>query len=81
ISTIVGRLVSGYLLDRFFAPYIAAAFFGLPLLSIALLSGVTSDYAFFIINIGLGLGLGAEIDLMGFLVSRYFGLRSYGQIY
>jgi predicted MFS family arabinose efflux permease len=81
ISTIIGRLVSGYLLDRFFAPYIAAAFFGLPLLSITLLSGVTSDYAFFIINIGLGLGLGAEIDLMGFLVSRYFGLRSYGQIY
>nr|TFG54824.1 MAG: MFS transporter [Hyphomicrobiales bacterium] len=81
MSTIIGRLVSGYLLDRFFAPYVAAMFFGLPLLSISLLAGGVSDLAFFFINIGLGLGLGAEIDLMGFLVSRYFGLRAYGQIY
>jgi cyanate permease len=29
----------------------------------------------------LGLGLGAEFDLMAYLVSRYLGLRSYGQLY
>lgn len=81
ISTIIGRLLSGYLLDRFFAPYVAAAFFGLPLISISLLTSGAGDFAFYFINIGLGLGLGAEIDLMGFLVSRYFGLRAYGQIY
>jgi predicted MFS family arabinose efflux permease len=81
ISTIIGRLLSGYLLDRYFAPYVAAAFFGLPLIAISLLTSGASDFAFFFINIGLGLGLGAEIDLMGFLVSRYFGLRAYGQIY
>lgn len=28
-----------------------------------------------------GLGIGAELDLMGFLVSRYFGLRAIGTIY
>jgi hypothetical protein len=28
-----------------------------------------------------GAALGGEIDLMSFLVSRYFGLRSYGKIF
>ena len=29
----------------------------------------------------LGFGLGAEVDVIGFLVSRYFGLRAYGEVY
>ena len=29
----------------------------------------------------LGFGLGAEVDVIGFMVSRYFGLRSFGEIY
>jgi MFS family permease len=28
-----------------------------------------------------GLGIGAEIDLMAFFASRYFGLRNYAKIY
>ncbi len=27
------------------------------------------------------LGIGAEVDIMAFLVSRYFGLRSFGAVY
>ena len=37
LSTIAGRLVSGYLLDRFFAPYVAAALFLLPLAGVGIL--------------------------------------------
>ncbi len=81
ISTIIGRLVSGYLLDRYFAPYVAAFFFSLPLISLALLISGATGFGLFLAIIGLGLGLGAEIDLMGFLVSRYFGIRSFGEIY
>lgn len=29
----------------------------------------------------IGLGLGAEVDLIAYLVSRYFGLRSFAEIY
>jgi hypothetical protein len=29
----------------------------------------------------LGSGLGLEVDAMGFLISRYFGLKSFGAIY
>src|SRR5271155_2688095 len=29
----------------------------------------------------LGMGLGTEIDLIAFLITRYFGQRAFGQIY
>jgi MFS family permease len=29
----------------------------------------------------VGIGLGAEVDLIGYLQSRYFGLRAFGQVY
>jgi MFS family permease len=29
----------------------------------------------------MGLGLGTEVDLMAFLVTRYFGQRTFGQLY
>jgi MFS family permease len=29
----------------------------------------------------LGLAIGAEVDMMGFFVSRYFGRRSFGTLY
>jgi hypothetical protein len=35
----------------------------------------------FIATVLCGLGIGAEVDLMAFFVSRYFGLRSFGAIY
>jgi cyanate permease len=31
--------------------------------------------------VALGLALGAELDLMGFLVSRYFRIADFGRIY
>lgn len=78
---LVGRSGSGYLLDRFFAPRVAALIFacaavGMGLLGIAGSRALTLTAAFFI-----GLGLGAEVDIMAFLISRYFGLRSFGTIY
>lgn len=80
-SLIVGRLLCGYCLDRFHAPYVAVAFIALPALGVmALLSSVDPR----VIAAGavlVGLGLGAEVDLIGYLQSRYFGLRAFGQVY
>jgi MFS family permease len=81
LSTIAGRVIAGYLLDRFFAPYVAAGLFLLPLVSIALLAGGAGGVAPALAAIALGFGLGAEIDVIGFLTGRYFGLRGYGEIY
>jgi predicted MFS family arabinose efflux permease len=82
LSTILGRLISGYFLDRVFAPYLAAAIFLVPLVGMLILwSGAASPALALLAAICFGFGLGAEVDVIGFLVGRYFGLRRYGQIY
>ena len=82
LAAIAGRLVSGFLLDRFFAPYLAATIFLVPLVAmIILLAGVTTLPLVMLVAICLGFGLGAEIDVIGFLVGRYFGLKRYGELY
>lgn len=81
LAIIVGRIICGWCLDRFWGPYVAICFFILPMAGIALLG---SGLAFPVPLIGAalcGAGIGAEIDLMAFFISRYFGLKSYGKIY
>ena len=81
MSTIAGRVVSGYLVDRFFAPFVAVFFFVLPIVGIYLLGSGEGMPIVAVGGITLGVTLGAEVDLIGFLVSRYFGLRHFGAIY
>jgi len=55
--------------------------FLLPLVAVALLTTGAAGVGPAVAAVSLGFGLGAEIDVIGFLVSRYFGLRAYAQIY
>lgn len=80
-ALIGGRLLAGYLLDRMFAPYVAVAFFLSPLAGIALLYFTSSTMIASVATVLIGIGLGAEVDLIAFLISRYLGLRAFGQIY
>ncbi|WP_103341305.1 MFS transporter [Amycolatopsis sp. CA-126428] len=80
IALIVGRLVVGLLVDRFFAPKIAAGvlvvtaagllalLFGGPGLAVAA-------------ALGLGVALGGEVDVMGYLIARYYDLAGYGRLF
>lgn len=80
VAVLLGRVGSGYLLDGFFAPRVAAAFFGSASIGIILLWQGAISVAFagaFLI----GLGLGAEVDLIAYLTGRYFGLHAFGKIY
>jgi MFS family permease len=78
-ANLVARLVTGYLLDRIFAPYVViAAFVAAAVGSALLLTG--SEWSI-PATLLLGFGLGAETDAVPYLVSRYFGLRSFGEIY
>jgi MFS family permease len=81
VALIMGRLVAGYLLDRIFAPYVALVFFLLPLAGILTLSSTDNTTMAALATVLIGMGLGAEVDLIAFLISRYFGMRSFGQIY
>jgi MFS family permease len=80
-GSMTGRLLSGYLVDRFFAPRVAALIFGAVAVAMASL-GTRSQIGFaFPAAFLVGLGLGAEGDIVAYLISRYFGLRSFGEIY
>ena len=70
--------MSGYLVDRIFAPFVAAFFFLLPCLGIDLVGSTISPVVGIIT---LGLASGTEIDMIGFLTSRYFGMKRFGQLY
>jgi len=80
-ALIFGRVLSGWCLDRFWGPYVAIVFFVLPMIGIAILISGTGGFAPFLGAIACGLGIGAEIDLMAFFTSRYFGLRDYAKLY
>jgi len=81
VALIVGRFFAGYLLDRVFAPYVAVFFFLVPLGGISLLLLPPTPMTASAAVVMIGLGLGAEVDLIAYLISRYLGIRSFGEIY
>ena len=79
-AVFAGRLLTGFLVDRIFAPYVALVFFTLSGLGMAIYAFGASGPLAFLSAVLIGLSLGAEIDLMAYLASRYFGLRSFGTV-
>ena len=80
IGAIFGRLLTGFLIDRFFAPYVAAAMFLVTSLSCVLLLYAGVGAAPFAAAL-TGLSLGAEVDLIAYLTAKYFGMVRYGFVY
>jgi MFS family permease len=82
LAVITGRLLTGFLVDRYWAPAIAASLLVLPALSCwLLLPGELTVVMALMAGLLIGLATGAEGDLMPFLTVKYFGLRHYGRIY
>jgi MFS family permease len=80
-AIIGGRVLAGWCLDRIWGPYVAICFFVIPMLGIALLASGATGIVPLIGAVLCGAGIGAEIDLMAFFLSRYFGLKAYGKVY
>lgn len=82
MAAMVGALVSGFLVDRFWAPIVAAVLnLGPAIGCLLLLPGSVEPWMLFVAVLMIGLGQGAEIDIVAFMIARYFGLRSYATIY
>ena len=82
LFSMVGRLGTGFLLDRLSAQRVGAVVFLFPLVgALILLSGLTDYYALSLAAIMIGLTLGAEVDVIAFLSARYFGMLNYGTLY
>jgi MFS family permease len=79
VTNLLGRLAGGYLLDRVFAPYVVVTCLAGAAIGIGLLF-VGPQWAFVATTL-MGLGMGVETDAVPYLVGRYFGLRSFGEIY
>jgi len=81
VLTLLGRLLTGVLLDRFFGSRVAGIFFGIAAVGVAILSRAHEIPTAFLGAALIGLGMGAEADVMPYLISRYFGLASFSEIY
>ncbi len=81
LALIGGRIISGWCLDRFNGVVVAICFFLVPMVGIGLLASKLGGMVPLAGAVLCGLGVGAEVDLMAFFVSRYFGLKAYGRIY
>ncbi|MDA0892873.1 MAG: MFS transporter [Proteobacteria bacterium] len=81
-AVLFGRIGVGFLIDHFRAPLVAALLFSATAAGCFLLTlDSAPSWVFLIAVITLGLSAAAEIDLVAFLVSRFFGLKAYGKIY
>lgn len=79
ISSILGRLLIGFLLDRVEGRFLAAVSVLLPIGSISLLLLVPGSLpAASAAALILGFALGAEYDIVAYLVSRYFSVEHFG---
>lgn len=82
ISTVLGKLLGGYLLDRIHAGHVAAvAAMASTLLPIALLATPGSIAVIGLAAAIFSLASGANFSAVVFLAGRYFGQRSFGTLF
>jgi MFS family permease len=81
LAMILGRMLAGYCLDKFFGPYVAVASVVGAMIGLGLLISPGRGLIPIAGTVLCGLGMGAEGDIVPYFVSRYFGLRAFGQIY
>jgi len=75
------RLITGWLLDRFPGPRVAFVLLCLTSGGIWLLASAATFWAGAAAAILIGLGLGGEAAITPYLLTRYFGLRSFSALY
>ena len=82
VGSLAGRIVVGWLLDRFWGPAVALPVLCLPAIACWLLLGqAPSTTPLIVAALLLGLAAGAESDLIAYLAARYFGMVEFGRIY
>jgi MFS family permease len=80
-ASVFGRLFTGWLLDRFPGPRVSMGILTVGACGAFLLAAAHSVPSGVIAALFIGFGSGGEMDVMPFLLARYFGLRSIGTIY
>ncbi len=82
ITSVCGRLATGYFLDRLDGNRIGGVVVLIPIITFFCFLWAPQSVGFAVLAaMLLGLALGAELDVVAYLVTRHFGLRSYGAIF
>ncbi|MET0553386.1 MAG: MFS transporter [Vicinamibacteria bacterium] len=80
-ASLAGRLLGGFLLDRFFAGRVSCALLAAAALGTFLLAGAQSLGTGLVAAALIGFGMGGEADVTPYLIARYYGLRHFGALY
>lgn len=80
-ASLLGRIVTGWLLDRYFAGRVAFALLLVAAIGTFVLSWANSLATGALAAMCIGFGMGGEADVTPYLLSRYFGLRSFSTLY
>lgn len=82
LALMAGRIITGWLLDRIWAPIVCLPILLVPAAACWWLMGKSTDVqTVYLAAFMLGFAAGAESDLIAYLASRYFGMANYGKIY
>ena len=80
-ATLAGRLLTGWLLDLYFAPRVAFCLLMVAALGTFVLAIAHSATTGFLGAACIGIGMGGEADVTPYLIAKYFGLRSFSTLY
>jgi len=81
LASFCGRLITGFLLDRFFGPRVGFFLYAAAAAGILLLATAGAALPGMGAAVLIGLGVGAEADLTPYLLTRYFGLCAFSMLY
>ena len=81
LASFLGRLITGFLLDRFFGPRVGFCLCALSAGGILLLARAGSSVPGVAAAVLIGIGVGAEAAFTPYLLTRYFGLRAFSTLY
>jgi cyanate permease len=80
-SSLAGRLVIGWILDRYFGGRVAFVVCLITAVGILLLARANTMTAGCVAAGLIGIGAGGEADITPFLLTRYFGVRAFSTLY
>jgi MFS family permease len=80
-TSMLGRVVVGYLFDRWYAPRVGMVAFACTALGFVMLTRVDTVPGAIACALLLGIGASSESDLLAYLTSRYLGLAAFGTLY
>ena len=80
-TSLVGRVLTGLFLDRFFGPRVSQVMLLMTVLGIVLLSVANSLMAGLCAAALIGFSMGSEGDITPYLLGRYFGLKRFSTLY